>query len=69
MQACEHGKNINRFRLSEKLEHAKQLTSRHVHELDALTTELHDKLIINPSRIHGIEARHGKNNNIACTDQ
>ena len=38
-QACEHSKNINRFRLSEKLEHAKQLTSRHVYELDALTTE------------------------------
>ena len=31
--------NENRFRLSEKLEHAKQLTSRHVYELDALTTE------------------------------
>ena len=38
MQACEHGKNINRFRLSEKLEHAKQITSRHIYELDALTT-------------------------------
>ena len=38
LQACEHGKNINRFRLSEKLEHANQLTSRHVYELDALTT-------------------------------
>ena len=37
LQACEHGKNINRFRLSEKLEHANQLTSRHVYELDALT--------------------------------
>ena len=39
LQACEHGKNINRFRLSEKLEHAKQSTSRHVYELDALSTE------------------------------
>ena len=39
LQACEHGKNINRYRLSEKLEHAKQLTSRHVYEFDALTTE------------------------------
>ena len=39
LQACEHSKNINRFRLSEKLEHAKQLTSRHVYELDALATE------------------------------
>ena len=39
LQACEHGKNINRFRLSEKLEHAKKLTSRHVYDLDALTTE------------------------------
>ena len=39
LQACEHSKNTNRFRLSEKLEHAKQLTSRHVYELDALTIE------------------------------
>ena len=39
LQACEHDKNINRFRLSEKLEHANQLTSRHVYELDALTTK------------------------------
>ena len=31
--------NENRFRLSEKLEHANQLTSRHVYELDALTIE------------------------------
>ena len=29
---------VNRFRLSEKLEHAKQISSRHVYELDALTT-------------------------------
>ena len=29
------------LRLGEKLEHANQLTSRHVYELDALTTE-HD---------------------------
>ena len=39
---CKHvniAKNTNQFRLSEKLEHAKQLTSRHVYELDALTTE------------------------------
>ena len=39
MQACEHSKNINRFRLREKLEHAKQIMSRYVYELDALTTE------------------------------
>ena len=38
LQACEHSKNINRFRLSEKLEHGKIVTSRHVYELDALTT-------------------------------
>ena len=30
---------ITGIRLSEKLEHANQLTSRHVYELDALTTE------------------------------
>ena len=31
-------KNINRFRLSEKLEHAKQMSSRDVYELNSLTT-------------------------------
>ena len=30
---------ISGYRLGEKLEHAKQLGSRHVYELDALTTE------------------------------
>ena len=39
LQACEHSKNINRFRLSEKLGHANRLTNRHVYELGALTTE------------------------------
>ena len=36
---CKHVNRAKtyRFRLGEKLEHAKQLTSRHVYELDALT--------------------------------
>ena len=49
---------------------AKQILSRHVYEFDALTTKaLHDKLSIHPASRHGIQAKHGKNNIIACMDQ
>ena len=61
---------VNRFTLSEKLEHGKIdikwacLRARCTHY-----RAWHDKLSIHPSRRHGIEAKHGKNNNISCMDQ
>ena len=39
LQALEHGKNINCSQTLWKLEHAETDISRHVDELDALTTE------------------------------
>ena len=61
---------INRFRLSRKLEHGKTdikqacLRARCTHH-----KALHDKLSIHPAGRHGIEAKHGMSNNIACMDQ
>ena len=61
---------VNIFRLSRKLEHGKTdikqacLRARCTHY-----RAFHDNLSIHPSIIHIIQARHGKNNIIACTDQ
>ena len=61
---------VNRFILSRKLEHGKIdneyacLRARCTHY-----EALHYKLSIHPASRHGIEAKHGKNNLIACMDQ